>query len=126
MQVKAWKLPLATDNNRDCKFASVLQKYMIYQAGAGAHFNKLWEWYTLSMMLLFPCFGSCNDHRDKNNCLLYAYSKTGCANFIIKDKTGNIYLKFMSISELLLNHSSCHIIIMSHVSSTTSSCIYTS
>jgi len=91
-QVEASKPPLATDNNRDSKFASVLRKYMINQAGAGAHFNDPWEWYTLSIMLLFPCFGSCKDHQDKKNCLLYAYSKTGCANFIINDNMGKIYL----------------------------------
>ena len=92
MQVAASKPPLATDNNRDSKFASVLRKYMIDQVGASAHFTEPWEWYTLSIMLLFPCFGSCREHDDKKNCLLYAYSKTGCANFIIKDKKGNIYL----------------------------------
>ena len=92
MQVAASKPPLATDNNRDSKFASVLRKYMIDQVGASAHFTEPWEWYTLSIMLLFPCFGSCNEYDDKKNYLLYAYSKTVCANFIIKDKTGNIYL----------------------------------
>ena len=92
MQVEASKPPLATDNNHDSKFASVLRKYITNQAGDGAHFNEPQEWYTLSIMLLFPCFGSCNSNQDKKNCLLYAYSKTGCVNYIIKDKTGNIYL----------------------------------
>ena len=43
-------------------------------------------------MLIWPCLGSCGQHRDTKNCGLYAYSKTGCSNFIINDNNGNIFL----------------------------------
>jgi hypothetical protein len=55
-------------------------------------FDFPFEWFTISIMLLYPCLGFCMKHFDKKNCVLYSYSKTGCANFIICDKDGNIYL----------------------------------
>ena len=43
MQEEAGKPPIATDNNRDCKFSAVLQNYMINQAEAGVYFNQPWK-----------------------------------------------------------------------------------
>ena len=55
-------------------------------------FNIPFEWITLSIMLLHPFQNKCVDHFDSKNCLLYAYNRTGCMNFVLKDSEGNIYL----------------------------------
>ena len=92
MQVEANRSPLATDKLRDSKFAAVLRQYMNDLSDSKDVFTFPWEWFTLSIMLICPCFGECDQHTDKLNCMSYGYSKTGCANFIISDKEGNIYL----------------------------------
>ena len=44
-------------------------------------------------MLIWPVYIECDEYYDGSmNCLSYGYSKTGCANFIIRDTTANIYL----------------------------------
>ena len=92
MQSEAGFSPLATDKLRDSKYAAVLRKYMNDLSKSTDVFTFPWEWFTLSIMLIWPVYNTCNEHYDGMNCLSYGYSKTGCANFIIKDKSGNIYL----------------------------------
>ena len=92
MQSEAGWPPLATDKLRDSKYAAVLRKYMNNLSKSTDVFTFPWEWFTLSIMLIWPVYNKCNTHYDGMNCLSYGYSKTGCANFIIRDKSGNIYL----------------------------------
>ena len=92
MQSEAGWSPLATDKLRDSKYAAVLRKYLNDFSNSNDVFTFPWEWFTLSIMLIFPVYNQCEEHYDAMNCLSYGYSKTGCSNFIIRDKLGNIYL----------------------------------
>ena len=92
MQIQAEKSPLATDKLRDSKFASVLRQYMNNHSDSNDEFTYPWEWFTLSIMLISPCYGECKEHKDQKNCTSYAYSKTACSNFIIIDNESHIYL----------------------------------
>ena len=55
-------------------------------------FTFPWKWFTLSIMLIWPVYNKFDEHYDGMNCLSYGYSITGCANFNIRDKSGNIYV----------------------------------
>ena len=92
MQSEAGWSPLATDKLRDSKYAAVLRKYLNDFSNSDDVFTFPWEWFTLSIILIWPVYNQCNEHYDVMNCLSYCYSKTGCSNFIIRDKLGNIYL----------------------------------
>ena len=56
------------------------------------HFDAPFEWITLSILLIWPNLTGCKDHKDKKNCRFLSYGRTGCANFIVIDIKGNIYL----------------------------------
>ena len=92
MQSEAgWSL-LSTDKLKDSKYAAVLRRYMNDLSRSNHVFTFPWEWFTLSIMLIWLVYIECDNHYDGMNCLSYGYSKTEYANFIIRDKLGKIYL----------------------------------
>ena len=89
-------MPSLCDSKDRDHYPEQLRKYLTHMFSGE---NKLplafdipFEWITLSIMLLYPVQNKCVDHFDSKNCLLYAYNRTGCMNFVLKDTAGNIYL----------------------------------
>lgn len=97
MNFKAKQPPLCDDPERD-KFAQQLRQYLLHMFGDDEkttlpfQFVAPFEWNTLSICLLFPIPDDCCDHRDLKNCKLRSYARTGCANFILEDKEGRVFL----------------------------------
>ena len=91
MQSEARCSLLSTDKLTDSKYAAVLRRYMNDLSRSNHVFTFPWELFTLYIMLIWLNYIECDKHYDGMNYLSYGYSKTGCANFIIRDKLSKIY-----------------------------------
>jgi hypothetical protein len=76
---------LAPHVNRDFLFARLLRDYF----GAGC---MRFEWFTISVCILWPNLDYIKGHLDNLNSGLSMYSKTGALNVILEDSHGVLYL----------------------------------
>ena len=91
MCLRAMQPNLANDGRRS-NLLTPLLNFLSNNGKVNIPYDAPFEWFTISVMVIWPNLNICEPHFDKKNCRFLNYGRTGCANFVVRDINGTLYL----------------------------------